>query len=86
MIHMFASLITVRFGDASKTEGRIVSATVSTIYHGDDKPQKFRDTLKHIVFAVKLKPCIQRDDCSAKGDWEVGITINAMEAAKTLIR
>ena len=28
---------------------------------------------------MKLKPFIQRSDGSAKGDWDVGITIDAME-------
>jgi uncharacterized LabA/DUF88 family protein len=30
---------------------------------------------------VKLKPYIQRRDGSAKGDWDVGITIDVMEIA-----
>jgi uncharacterized LabA/DUF88 family protein len=30
---------------------------------------------------VKLKPYIQRSDGSAKGDWDVGIAIDVMEAA-----
>ena len=58
MIHMFANLITVNFGDASNTEGKIVSATVYAIYRGDDESLKFQHTLKHIVFTVKLKPYI----------------------------
>ena len=32
-------------------------------------------------FTVKLKPYIQRSDGSAKGDWDVGITIDIMDAA-----
>ena len=31
---------------------------------------------------IKPKPYIQRSDGSAKGDWDVGITIDVMEAAK----
>ena len=31
---------------------------------------------------MKLKPYIQRSDGSAKGDWDVGITIDVMQAAK----
>ena len=42
---------------------------------------KFQKALKHIGFNVKLKPFIQRRDGSAKGDWDVGITIDVMEAA-----
>jgi uncharacterized protein (TIGR00288 family) len=32
---------------------------------------------------VKLKPFIQRSDGSAKGDWDVGITIDAMEYSES---
>ena len=31
---------------------------------------------------MNLKPFIQRSDGSAKGDWDVGITIDVMEAAR----
>jgi uncharacterized LabA/DUF88 family protein len=37
--------------------------------------------LRHIGFDVKLKPFIERSDGSAKGDWDVGITIDVLEAA-----
>jgi len=63
-------------------EGKIVSATAYAIHRGDDKQLKFQDALKHIGFDIKLKPYIQRSDGSAKGDWDVGITIDIMEAAK----
>jgi len=33
---------------------------------------------------VKLKPFIQRSDGSAKGDWDVGITIDMMDYAQTV--
>ena len=62
-------------------EGDIVSATAYAIHKGDDGQLKFQDALKHIGFDVKLKPFIQRADGSAKGDWDVGITIDVMEAA-----
>ena len=64
------------------SEGEIISATAYAIHRGDDKQLKFQDALKHIGFTVKLKPYIQRSDGSAKGDWDVGITIDVMEAAK----
>ena len=64
------------------SEGEIVSATAYATHRGDDKQLKFQDALKHIGFTVKLKPYIQRSDGSAKGDWDVGITIDIMEAAK----
>ena len=33
---------------------------------------------------MKLKPYIQRRDGSAKGDWDVGITIDVLDAARKL--
>lgn len=63
-------------------EGEIVSAIAYATHRGDDKQLKFQDALKHIGFTVKLKPYIQRSDGSAKGDWDVGITIDVMESAK----
>ena len=64
------------------TQGDIVSATAYAIQRNDDQQIKFQDALKHIGFNVKLKPYIQRNDGSAKGDWDVGITIDVMEMAK----
>ncbi|MCG6937126.1 MAG: NYN domain-containing protein [Gammaproteobacteria bacterium] len=63
-------------------DGSIVVANAYAIDRGDNKQQNFQDALKHIGFSVKLKPYIQRSDGSAKGDWDVGITIDVMEAAK----
>lgn len=45
----------------------------------DDGQRKFQDALRHLGFEVKLKPYITRSDGSAKGDWDVGITIDVME-------
>ena len=64
------------------SEGEIISATAYAIHRGDDKQLKFQNALKQIGFTVKLKPYIQRSDGSAKGDWDVGITIDVMETAK----
>ena len=61
--------------------GEIVSATAYAIDRGDDKQQKFQSALTHMGFTVRLKPYIQRSDGSAKGDWDVGITIDILEAA-----
>jgi uncharacterized LabA/DUF88 family protein len=63
-------------------EGEIVLASAYATHRNDDKQIKFQDALKHIGFTVKLKPYIQRSDGSAKGDWDVGITIDVLEAAK----
>jgi uncharacterized LabA/DUF88 family protein len=48
---------------------------------GDSKQQQFQRILRAIGFEVKLKPYIQRSDGSSKCDWDVGITIDAMESA-----
>jgi len=62
-------------------EGKVITANAYAIQRDDDKQKKFQDALKHIGFTVKLKPYIQRSDGSAKGDWDVGITIDVMQAA-----
>ena len=64
------------------TRGEIVSANAYATHRSDDSQKKFQDALKHIGFEVKLKPFIQRSDGSAKGDWDVGITIDVMQTAK----
>ncbi len=64
------------------SEGEIISAIAYATHRGDEKQLKFQDALKHIGFTVKLKPYIQRSDGSAKGDWDVGITIDVMQTAK----
>ena len=61
--------------------GGIAQATAYAIERSDDQQHKFQKALKHIGFEVKLKPFIQRSDGSAKGDWDVGITIDIMTAA-----
>ena len=63
-------------------EGNISAATAYATQRNDDKQLKFQDALRHIGFNIKLKPYIQRSDGSAKGDWDVGITIDIMEAAQ----
>ncbi len=61
--------------------GEIVAATAYAIDRGDDKQLKFQNALRQIGFTIKLKPYIQRRDGSAKGDWDVGIAIDVLEAA-----
>lgn len=65
-------------------EGEIVTAIAYAIDRNDDRQIKFQDALKHIGFTVKLKPFIQRSDGSAKGDWDVGITVDIMETARNV--
>ena len=63
-------------------EGEIVEAIAYATDRKDDKQIKFQDALRHIGFKVKLKPFTLRSDGSAKGDWDVGITIDVMDNAK----
>ncbi len=63
-------------------QGQIVIANAYAIDSDNEGQKKFQQALKHIGFTVKLKPYIQRSDGSAKGDWDVGITIDILEAAK----
>jgi|SRR5690554_6503720 len=51
---------------------------------GMDSQIKFQDALRHLGFTVKLKNFIQRQDGSAKGDWDVGITIDVLHHASEL--
>ena len=62
-------------------QGEIVSATAHAIDRNDDKQRKFQSALKHMGFEIRLKPYIQRSDGSAKGDWDVGIAIDVLDAA-----
>ena len=66
--------------------GEIIVANAYATQRTDDKQIKFQDALKHIGFCVKLKPYIQRRDGSAKGGWDVGITIDVLEAAQDVDR
>lgn len=67
---------------AQATAGReVVRAIAYTTDRGDEKQRQFQNILRAIGFEVKLKPFIQRADGSAKGDWDVGITIDALEYA-----
>ena len=67
---------------AQATDNRdVVKAFAYAIDRGDQKQYEFQNILRAIGFEVKLKPFIQRADGSAKGDWDVGITIDAMEYA-----
>jgi uncharacterized LabA/DUF88 family protein len=73
-----------KFWQIISSQDTIVTALAYAIHRADDKQHKFQTALKHIGFDVKLKPFIQRADGSAKGDWDVGITIDVMEIAPTV--
>jgi len=64
------------------TAGReVVKATAFAIDRDDEKQRQFQHILRAIGFEVKLKPFISRADGSAKGDWDVGITLDVMDCA-----
>ena len=67
-------------------EGDIVLANAYAIDRNDAQQRKFQQTLQNIGFDIKLKPYIQRSDGSAKGDWDVGITIDVMDAVSNASR
>lgn len=67
---------------ADATRGRtVVKAIAFAIAPQDARQRQFQNILRAIGFEVKLKPYIQRSDGSAKGDWDVGITLDVIEYA-----
>jgi len=63
------------------TDHEIAIANAYAIDSNDDGQHRFQTVLRAIGFDVKLKPYIQRADGSAKGDWDVGITLDVVDAA-----
>ncbi len=59
----------------------VVGACAYAIDKGDSKQLSFQNILRNIGFEIKLKPYIQRSDGSAKGDWDVGITLDVIDYA-----
>ncbi len=59
-------------------------ALAYAIESNNDGQRKFQTALRSIGFDVKLKPFIQRRDGSAKGDWDVGITIDVLDHASSV--
>jgi uncharacterized LabA/DUF88 family protein len=70
-----------RFWNQATANHEVVAAIAYAIDKGDSKQRAFQQILRQIGFEVKLKPYIQRVDGSAKGDWDVGITLDVMELA-----
>lgn len=62
----------------------IVRANAYAVDRNDRKQQQFQQILSDIGFDVKLKPFLQRRDGTAKGDWDVGITIDVLEYASSV--
>ena len=71
-----------RFWEMATSNREVVKAVAYSCERGDSKQQQFQNILRAIGFEVKLKPYIQRSDGSSKCDWDVGITIDALESAK----
>ena len=68
-----------RFWRSVTTGRQVVQATAFAIGRVDEKQKQFQNILRGIGFEVKLKPFITRADGSAKGDWDVGITIDVLD-------
>ena len=71
-----------KFWAQATNNRQVVKAVAYAIGRGDEKQTQFQNILKAIGFEVKLKPYIQRSDGSAKGDWDVGLALDAMEYAE----
>ena len=69
-----------KFWSLVTADREVVTACAYAIDKGDRKQREFQNILRAIGFEVKLKPFIARSDGSAKGDWDVGITIDALES------
>ena len=63
-------------------EREVIAAFAYAIEPNNGKQKGFQQILRDIGFDVKLKPYIQRSDGSAKGDWDVGITLDLVEYAE----
>lgn len=70
------------FWEQATANRTVVAAFAYAVAKGDLKQEGFQQILRDIGFAVKLKPYIQRSDGTAKGDWDVGITLDAIEYAQ----
>ena len=71
-----------RFWAEVTHDREVVTANAYAINRNDEKQKQFQNILRAIGFEVKLKPFIQRADGSAKGDWDVGLTLDMIEAAE----
>lgn len=71
-----------KFWTKATHERTVINAFAYAIDKGDEKQKQFQNILSAIGFQVRLKPYIQRSDGSSKGDWDVGITIDALDCAK----
>ena len=72
-----------KFWSMATANRRVIKAVAYAIDRDDKKQKEFQNILRAIGFEVRLKPFIQRSDGSAKGDWDVGITIDALEYSES---
>ena len=70
-----------KFWSLATKNRKVVDAFAYAISRADEKQKQFQNILRGIGFEIKLKPFIQRFDGSAKGDWDVGITLDMIENA-----
>lgn len=70
-----------KFWAVATQNRQVVKAFAYGIARNDEKQKQFQNILRGIGFEVKLKPFIQRQDGSAKGDWDVGIALDVIEHA-----
>jgi uncharacterized LabA/DUF88 family protein len=71
-----------KFWENATLNREVIRAIAYSSERGDSKQRQFQNILRAIGFEVKLKPYIQRSDGSSKCDWDVGITIDAIESAR----
>ncbi|MBL4868175.1 MAG: NYN domain-containing protein [Pseudomonadales bacterium] len=71
------------FWNQATQNRQVIKAYAYAIDRSDPQQINFQKIIHNIGFEIKLKPYIQRSDGSAKGDWDVGITIDMLEAAET---
>ena len=70
------------FWNSVTADREVIAANAYAIEPSSSKQASFQQILTDIGFDVKRKPYIQRADGSAKGDWDVGITLDMIELAE----
>ena len=71
-----------KFWVQATEERELVGAWAYATHRGDEKQMQFQNILRAIGFEVKLKPVLNRMDGTSKADWDVGIALDAYEAAQ----
>lgn len=71
-----------QFWSQATQNRHVIKANAYAIASKDQQQRQFHHILRGIGFEVMLKPFIQRSDGSAKGDWDVGIALDAYELAQ----